>query len=89
MLTVKKDETKHLLTELEMYQKHLSPLVGCWNVGLSYTDSNEEFTTQGDIPDKEYTWDDFNEWLIQDIREMKLDFSRLTLDYIEYAGKDF
>ena len=45
-----------------------------------------EYSTQGNIPDEEYTWDEFFEWLVQDIREMGIDPARTVITGIDYAG---
>ena len=73
--------------EFYEYIKNMPNVPGSYDVGITNTKTDETHETQGDIPDEDYTWDDFFEWLVQDIKEMDLDITDITLDYIEYAGE--
>lgn len=73
--------------EFEKLTKNLEPTVGMWDVGIIDITDENEYSTQGDIPDEDYTWRDFYEWLEEDCKEMDLVIENIRVDYVEYAGE--
>ena len=60
---------------------------GCYNVGIVNILTGEFVTeTQGEIPDENYRWEDFYQWLIEDMSEVG-NIEELTIAYMEYDGK--
>ncbi len=64
------------------------PEVGCFNVYMTHEEMGD-IETQGDKPDVTYTWREFCDWLLNDIKEMVGDdISNVTINDIEFAGTD-
>ncbi len=67
--------------------KDLTPRPGYWNVGVVNTVTGKRCETQGDIPNAEYGWKNFFEWLLGDISEMDIgNVDDTAIEYIEFAG---
>ena len=64
------------------------PNKGCFNVVFEDRRDGTIYETQGDKINKNYTWDEFFNWLTEDIDEMNLDIDNLILLDISYAGKE-
>ncbi len=65
----------------------IKPVNGCYNVGISNKITGEKGETQGDITDN--SWENFFSWLLDNMEEMNIgEIQDLTIDYIEYVGKE-
>lgn len=61
---------------------------GCWRVYVENEYTEEGSETEGDIHD-DTTWDDFFEWMVDDIQKMDIgELHELHIREIYYAGKD-
>lgn len=90
--------SKENISEIKTIIRLNSELIGCleknflypaepgsYNVGVRNKLTGKNVETQGDISQGE-TWKDFSDWLLQDMKEMKLGkLSELTIEYVEVA----
>ena len=69
----------------EIVCKNDFPKTGKFNVTVET--GGRMFYTQGDKPSSDYTWAEFAEWLIGDMKEAEVDLNDSHIVSIKYAGR--
>ncbi len=69
----------------EIVCKNDFPKTGKFNVTVEA--DGKYFSTQGDKPSSDYTWAEFAEWLVGDMKEAEMNLNNSHIVCIKYAGR--